>query len=290
MHNHPTLCCPVCKGTLNATSELRCQSCSRVYPIVDGIPVMLPDVKSADSEQDLEVEKDFYEKMFGGLRGLEDGHCIVYGHEQIYDFVSEIKGGTLLEAGCGAGHHGVSLSRRGFDVTSIDLTLNGVRQAKKLAEHEKQDIEYVCGDIKQLPFRDKQFDICFCSLVLHHFVSLDNLLKELARVTKRYFVAFEVNAWDPISFVRFNLINPTIGYENISANQRALFPEGVSSTLRRNGFNGFVVKYDDMHEYVGRAPESMKAKMIVTFQKAMSVLPEKFSKNKFLLRAERQVG
>ena len=38
------------------------------------------------------------------------------------------------------------------------------------------------------------------------------------------------------------------------------------------------------------APESMKAKMIVTFQKAMSVLPEKFSKNKFLLRAERQVG
>jgi SAM-dependent methyltransferase len=290
MAYHAKLRCPVCKGLLSTGTDLRCRTCSRTYPIVDGIPVMLADTAPADGEQNLDVEKDFYESMFAGLRGLEDGHCIVYGHDQIYDFVSELERGTVLEAGCGAGHHGVSLAKRGFEVTSIDLTLNGVRQAKKLAAHEQQDILYVCGDIKQLPFKDKEFDICFCSLVLHHFVSLDNLLRELARVTKRYFVAFEVNAWDPISFVRFNVINPTIGYRNISKNQRALFPENISATLRRNGFNGFVLKYDDMHEYVGKAPDSVKAKMIVTFQKAMGLLPERFSNNKFLLRAERQAS
>jgi len=44
------LCCPAesagepCHGSLEETpSGLRCQKCRLVYPIEDGIPVMLPD-------------------------------------------------------------------------------------------------------------------------------------------------------------------------------------------------------------------------------------------------------
>ncbi|HSL21150.1 MAG TPA: class I SAM-dependent methyltransferase [Vicinamibacterales bacterium] len=249
---------------------------------------MLPPGSHPDGEQDLEIEKDFYEKMFSGLRDLEDGHCIVYGHDQIYGFLDGVERGTLLEAGCGAGHHGVNLSRRGFEVTSIDLTVNGVRAARALAEHEQQDITYVCGDIKQLPFGDREFDVCFCSLVLHHFVRLDNLLRELSRVTRRCFVAFEVSALDPMSFFRFNVINPTIGISNISRNQRALFPGSLERTLRKNGFDTFVTEYADMHEYLGRAPGSMNARMILAYQRMLSVLPAKYSRNKFLLRADRK--
>jgi SAM-dependent methyltransferase len=285
MRDYSTLRCPVCKGTLATGAQLRCARCNKTYPIVNGIPVMLSGVEAKDGEQNLSVEKDFYENMFSGLKGVEDGHCIVYGHEKIYDFVGQIERGTVLEAGCGGGHHGVSLARMGFDVTAIDLTLNGVAAAKKLAEHEHQDIFYVCGDIKQLPFQDNEFDICFCSLVLHHFLSLDNLLQELARVTKRSFVAFEVNAWDPMSFFRFNIVNPTVGYWNISKNQRALFPERLNETLERHGFREFVVKYEDMHDNIGKAPHGLKSKVIRAYQTAMGVMPEKFSSNKFLLRA-----
>jgi ubiquinone/menaquinone biosynthesis C-methylase UbiE len=222
--------------------------------------------------------------MFSGLKGLEDGHCITYGHDRIYEFVDSVDRGTLLEAGCGAGHNGVNLSKRGFTVTSVDLTLSGVRAARRLAEHEGQDIAYLCADIKRLPFEDNAFDVCFCSLVLHHFVSLENVIKELARVTKKHFIAFEVSALDPISFVRFNVINPTVGISNISKNQRALFPGRLEKTLKQYGFEKFVTRYDDMHEYFGRRPDSAKARMLRAYQTVMKIFPAKYSQNKFMLR------
>jgi len=281
-----SLRCPVCKGRLAGGAELRCAACNLSFPVVGGVPVMLPKSQMADGEQDLQAERKFYEDMFAGVKGVEDGHCIVYGHDKIYDYVSEVERGTMLEAGCGGGHHGVALTRRGFDVTAVDLTLNGVAIAKRLAEHEKQDILYVCGDIKRLPFEDNAFDICFASLVLHHFISLDNLLAELARVTRKHFIAFEVNAWDPMTYVRFNVLNPTIGYESISKNQRALFPETIVKILVRNGFSPDVdVRYESMHDNIGKAPDSLKSAAIRAYHGALGMLPAKFSANKFLLRA-----
>jgi len=248
---------------------------------------MLPSAASADGEQNLALEKQFYEDMFSGLKGPDDGHCISYGHERVYDFVNQIERGTVLEAGCGGGHHGVAMAKSGFEVTAIDLTVNGVRAAKALAEHEKQDIRYVCGDIKRLPFEDKSFDICFCSLVLHHFISMDNLLKELSRVTKRCFIAFEVNGWDPVSFLRFNVINPTIGIASISKNQRVVFPGRLTAMLRDNGFTKFVVQYEDMHDNIGKRPGSWKARAVVMSQSLFGLFGKKFASNKFLLRADR---
>lgn len=38
------ICCPDCRGDLEARAEsLKCQSCGLVYPIEDGIPVLLVD-------------------------------------------------------------------------------------------------------------------------------------------------------------------------------------------------------------------------------------------------------
>ena len=248
MIDYSRIRCPQCKGVLANEKDFHCMKCNITYSIKDEISVMLPDLKSVDEEQNLAVEKEFYENMFSDLKGFDDGHCIVYGHEKIYEFMEGIEGGTVLEVGCGGGHHSVNLAKRGFEVTAIDISLNGLRAAKKLAEHEGQDILFLCGDIKRLPFEDNEFDICFCSLILHHFTSLDNIVKELARVTKKYFIAFEVNALDPISFVRFNVVNPVFGIKNISKNQRALFPNKLGKILSENGFREIKVKYEDIHE------------------------------------------
>jgi hypothetical protein len=40
-----------------------------------------------------------------------------------------------------------------------------------------------------------------------------------------------------------------------------------------------------MHDYLGKAPDSAKARIIRAYQTGMRLLPSKFSKNKFLLSA-----
>jgi uncharacterized protein YbaR (Trm112 family) len=38
------LACPVCHADLAAATEaVRCTGCGRLYPVVDGIPILLPD-------------------------------------------------------------------------------------------------------------------------------------------------------------------------------------------------------------------------------------------------------
>ena len=287
MDKFSILRCPTCKGRLDGKTSLLCTECKETYSIRNGIPVMLPDSAGSESEQDTIVEKEFYEAMFGWLRGPEDGHCVVYGHDKLYDFMSGLERGTVLEVGCGAGHHSVNLSRKGFQVTSIDLSMNGLLAGQARASREDQDVFFVCGDIKRLPFEDNQFDMCFCSLILHHFTGLDGIIKELARVTKKHFVAFEVNGYDLISYFRFNVLNPTIGVEGISKNQRALIPKHLENALARNGFSKAVIRYEDVHHYIGTAPDSLKSKMIQSYRKIMKLFPERYSQNKFFLLASK---
>lgn len=287
MADFAILRCPVCKGALVGQTELHCGTCGVNYPVKQGIPILLTGLQSLDHEQDLKEEKEFYEGMFSNLKGYEDGHCIVYGHDRIYAQLDGLEPGPLIEVGCGGGHHTVALAKRGFRVTAIDISMNGLLAAKRLVEYNGQDAMFVNGDIKRLPFEDNQFDVCFCSLILHHFTSLDNIIRELARVTRKYFVAFEVNALDSISFLRFNVINPVVGIRGISKNQRAIFPNRLRKTLMDNGFRKIAITYDDVHDYLGKAPDSMKAKMIILYQKVMKVLPEKYSRNKFHLLAEK---
>ena len=134
MADYAILRCPACKGRLTEGDGLSCAACKVRYPIVGGVPVMLAGSRH-DAEQNLEAEKEFYENMFAGVTGTNDGHCITYGHERVYEFMEGIERGSVLEAGCGGGHNGVNLSKRGFKVTAIDLTLNGIAAAKRLAAH-----------------------------------------------------------------------------------------------------------------------------------------------------------
>mgnify|MGYP001557806905 FL=1 len=117
MKDYAILRCPLCKGNLNSGDGFKCSRCSITYPIKNGIPVMLPNLESVDKEQDISLEKGFYEDMFSNLKGFDDGHCIVYGHDRIYKFMEGIERGNVLEAGCGGGHHSVSLTKMGFKVT-----------------------------------------------------------------------------------------------------------------------------------------------------------------------------
>ena len=284
------LACPFCKGKLIVDSGLHCTRCDLSYPYLHGIPNFLPPelhqkYNSGAKIQDFHEERNFYDRLFSNLNGLDDGHCIVYGYDLLYNFMNDIEGGSLLDIGCGAGHHTKNLSLKGFEVTGVDISINGLLQAKAIAESNNVKPDFVLGDSENLPFADQSYDVVLCSLVLHHFPNRKRILKEIARVSRRYIVAFEVNAYDPISFLRFNIINPTIGISKITRNQRAISPAGLKRSLQELGYEDFKLEYGDVHHYIGRSPNSSIAKILSAYQTAAKFLPAKYICNKFLMKA-----
>jgi SAM-dependent methyltransferase len=286
--------CPLCKGAMKADDDsVRCINCSQVYPILDDVVNFLPQelmekYNKNFKHQDLFEEHSFYQNLYQDLQGLDDGHCVVYGYDEIYDFMTDIPHGTLLDVGCGAGHHSKDLTAIGFQVTGVDISVNGIQQARKLSDAHGQNTRFCLGDVENLPFEDNAFDVVFCGLIIHHFPRREKLLAEIKRVSKKYFVTFEVNTYDPISFIRFNIINPTIGIHNITKNQRTVSPDKLKKDLERLGFGDFAIKFVDIHHHIGRNPRGIHAKILKTYSKLMKLMPEKFNSNKFILKCSKQ--
>ena len=88
----------------------------------------------------------------------------------------------ILDAGCGEGF----ISRMivsafpGVVVTGLDYTNEALEIAREMGE----DVTYVQGDIMDMPFENKEFDIVVCTEVLEHLDDPDKAHSELLRVSK----------------------------------------------------------------------------------------------------------
>lgn len=65
--------------------------------------------------------------------------------------------GHILDLCCGIGRHSHELARRGFRVTGVDRTATYLGKARKTAEEEKLDIEFLQGDMREF-IRPGAFD------------------------------------------------------------------------------------------------------------------------------------
>lgn len=171
------------------TGELKCPQCHETYKILNGIPIMIPEnpnkqIKSA-------------QKGFGNLfRSWNSGK---FGTKQLYgQNVSEeertffkrfsitgedLKGKTILDAGCGVGRLTKRLSYYspamvvGIDIhNSMDQVYT---QCKTLS-----NVHILQGDLVQLPFKNKQFDIIWCEGVLPYTYDHLKAVEQLIRVLK----------------------------------------------------------------------------------------------------------
>lgn len=83
----------------------------------------------------------------------------------------------ILDAGCGPGAALVYLSQFG-DVIGVDVSDEALKFARKRGKVIK-------GDISELPFKDKTFDVVVCLDVLYHkWVDVQKAFSELKRVLK----------------------------------------------------------------------------------------------------------
>ncbi|MEG3640531.1 methyltransferase domain-containing protein [Magnetococcus sp. PR-3] len=209
------LCCPDCRGELSYQPEvprLFCPSCNHRYPIVDGIPVLLPGDVEATFEArfqrywDSEEKSDLYNRKVegdGDLFGIYNHESEIYGMEQL---LRPEKQGRILDAGCGNGRMLARFSEE-TDAVGIDASLNLLRIVKKAGRGNF----HVCCELEHIPFKDGLFDSVFSCRVLQHLVEQQSAVHEMSRVTK---------PGGDLVLELYNSWNPKTLYKNIRMSKR----------------------------------------------------------------------
>jgi 2-polyprenyl-3-methyl-5-hydroxy-6-metoxy-1,4-benzoquinol methylase len=82
----------------------------------------------------------------------------------------KIKPCKCLDIGCGEGFYAIYLSKKGFDVTGIDLSENAIKYAKQNAEKAGVKINFIVMDIEDLDKINEKFDFIFEWALLHHIM------------------------------------------------------------------------------------------------------------------------
>lgn len=108
----------------------------------------------------------------------EDGYRPVY--LKAFDQVSIKPETNYLDAGCGAGVALQIAAERGACVTGLDSTLNLLT----IARRRVPDGDFLIGDLEQLPFSDKQFDLVTGFNSFQYAGNPEIALSEARRVTK----------------------------------------------------------------------------------------------------------
>ncbi len=197
------LACPECEESFIceefATSEnadgqtevdqgiLRCP-CGNWYPIVDAVPVILPNALdiysdfaqeyadqlpewniSAEDIQRFEAEKKKTQESFGfewtiysTVRDQRDEGYVLEGGLTPEFFADKL----VLDAGCGYGRHTRVVQGYGAEVVGIDLSV-AVINAQRITK-DMPKVHIVQTDLFYPPFRKEVFDLVYSWGVLHH--------------------------------------------------------------------------------------------------------------------------
>jgi 2-polyprenyl-3-methyl-5-hydroxy-6-metoxy-1,4-benzoquinol methylase len=92
----------------------------------------------------------------------------------------------ILDFGCGLGRHFIFFAKQGFNVSSFDLSQEGINHLSQWAEDEKLVIDLTVADMLNLPYRDNSYDCIFAYHVISHTdtIGMQKILSEISRILK----------------------------------------------------------------------------------------------------------
>lgn len=124
------------------------------------------------------------EDYYWGL--MPNGICY-----DIMKILPPVKPYRVLDIGCGEGKDAVFFAKCGYSVTAFDISEQGIEKAKRLAEHNKVNVNFFKADI--FDYRpDTEYDIIFSSGVLHFIQQTER--KELCDSLKTHTAEGGINA------------------------------------------------------------------------------------------------
>jgi len=128
------------------------------------------------------------------------------GGEALFDLVGDLRGKTVLDAGCGEAPHRQKIVERGARWVGVDVA------GRRASVHAGGD---------RLPFGEGAFDHVLCSAVLEHLPEPDTFLREMRRVLAEGGVLFGYSAF----------LEPLHGMSYFHASHM-----GLEVLLLKNGF------------------------------------------------------
>ena len=90
-------------------------------------------------------------------------------------------GDRVLDAACGTGDLAIAAAQAGGDVTGLDFSPRMLERAR----HKAPDLEWIEGDLLDLPFPDDSFDAATVGFGVRNVADLELALAELHRVLRR---------------------------------------------------------------------------------------------------------
>lgn len=208
--------CKKCYETEILEGLLPC-SCGKAYPVVRGVPRMLPDAFEqhpgftqeyyGNVEKYLGAnarEKEHFEKMFKEVQGMFGKQWEIWGKtERIYGFTEEqarewflthttskqidesyFKGKIALEVGCGHGKYVKILNELGCENIGLDLgpSVDLVYEITK--DHPTAHV--VQGNAMEPPLKEESFDYVWSHGVLHHTPSTKDAVNACSKLPKKH--------------------------------------------------------------------------------------------------------
>ncbi len=104
--------------------------------------------------------RPWWETFFGSdyLKQYEDDPARTSTEVDAVETILHLrKGARILDLACGAGRHSLELARRGYRVTGYDFSEDLLKAARSAARARRQDVRFVQGDMRALPYRG-EFD------------------------------------------------------------------------------------------------------------------------------------
>ncbi|HMN69450.1 MAG TPA: class I SAM-dependent methyltransferase [Bdellovibrionales bacterium] len=176
----PELHCPLCRRHLTVPAENQIETCACGQRVANRAGVLC----FVDIDSFYEGKFAYTKNRRGGL--LKKALIVLSINEsenrtwlEALPKIAKERGGRLTILNLGAGG-GESLLNRFGDVTSLDLSLDSLMNARQVSDLCVQ------ADATKLPFKDGQFDVVFSAHCLGH-IPLDQkqaVIKEMFRVTK----------------------------------------------------------------------------------------------------------
>jgi SAM-dependent methyltransferase/uncharacterized protein YbaR (Trm112 family) len=214
------LVCSSCKSELAVHSKttagdhvmagtLSCTGCARVYPIVRGVPRL--NVAMDGLER---VAQTFSYQWRAHHAGELERRETLWGFTLQEDWSyfleatgvkeSDLAGAVVLDAGCGSGRLTRLVAEHGpRTVIGVDI-IDAVDGAFEASRH-LPNVHIVQGNLFQLPFRTKAFDLVWSNGVIHHTPNAraaHEALSEMPRPGGVLYVWVYAKRFNPFRFTR----------------------------------------------------------------------------------------